>query len=499
MLRLPILLLSLLWFATVCGNAAAPASTTPVSTTNPAAMQIVTCREDANRDAVIAEFHLTPRFVYRAINGFAARMDEATIQKLKADGRVLLVEADGPVALCDQTNTTGLVRMGIDRFPVAHIDGTPKPLDVGVAVIDSGIGPHPDLNVYTTYCSFCIDEQDGADEVGHGTSVAGVVAATDNGFGIVGVAPGVRLWNIKAFAPPPNNSWSFVVDGMDYVLQHSNEISVVNISLINEGSSPFSTVQFYVRQLVSAGIVVVTGAGNNGRDLAGLDGIYGTTDDAFPAAFSESMAVSAMDPATDTLWPLSNFSQVARTNNYVPNATNYVHSPGGAIDVVAPGVNILTTVANGGYGVFTGTSLAAPNVAGLVALYIAANGRATNAAGVYRIRQAIVDASLAQSQWRTNNTHDPDTNPEPLAIASESWVPKPAITNTVGAPGNFQVQFATVPGYDYTVQSASVLIPPIPWTNLVTVSGSSNAAPASVTDTNATSRSFYRLSRTPSP
>jgi subtilisin family serine protease len=262
-----------------------------------------------------------------------------------------------------------------------------------------------------------------------------------------------------------------------------------------------------LRRLVNAGVVVVAGAGNSGWDLAGPDQIYGNGDDAIPAALSEAMAVSAMDATTDTLWAFSNFSQIERTN--IPSGSsvaNYVVSPGGAIDVAAPGVNIVTTAARQGgepagthYAIATGTSAAAPHVTGLVALYIAANGRATNAAGVYAIRQAIINASQPQSQWNTNNTHDPDTNPEPLAIASENWVPFPAITHTAGAPGNFQVNFVTVPGYDYTVQSATALTPPIDWTNLVTVSGNSNVAPASVTDTNAGSRSFYRLSRTPSP
>ena len=92
----------------------------------PPPMQIVTCRKDADLDALIAEFKLSPKFIYRFINGFAAPMDAATIQKLKADGRVRFVEADGPMSLCDQTNSTGLVRMGIDHFPVAHINGIPK-------------------------------------------------------------------------------------------------------------------------------------------------------------------------------------------------------------------------------------------------------------------------------------------------------------------------------------------------------------------------------------
>jgi subtilisin family serine protease len=265
--------------------------------------------------------------------------------------------------------------------------------------------------------------------------------------------------------------------------------------------------------LVSAGIVVVAGVGNSTNDLAGTDGIYGTGDDYFPAALPETMAVSAMDPSTDTLWFKSGFSQIERTNGAPifgsgDVETNYVYSSGGAIDVAAPGVNILTTSANGDYQIFTGTSAATPHVTGLVALYIAANGRATNAEGVWRIRQAIINASLQQSQWHphgqpfdalTNNTADPDINHEPLAIASEDWIPKPSITSFTGTPGNIQAGFSAVPGYDYTVQSTTNLIPPIAWTNLTTISGSNFVTTVSVMDTNIANQNFYQLQRAPSP
>jgi hypothetical protein len=152
--------------------------------------------------------------------------------------------------------------------------------------------------------------------------------------------------------------------------------------------------------------------------------------------------------------------------------------------------------------------MAAPHVAGLVALYIAANGRATNAAGVYAIRQAIVNASLPQAQWQpnglpydsvTNNTGDPDTNPEPLAIASEAWIPKPEFTNVVSVPGNYQASYAAVPGYDYAVQTSTNLADAGAWTDLTTVTGSNFVATASFTDTNSAAQKFYRLKRSPAP
>lgn len=449
-------------------------------------------------EAVIADFQLQPTLRFAFINGFAAPVATNQIPQLKADPRVLYVEADGPVSLCEQTNGAGVVRMGVDQFPVARINGITEPLDVDVAVLDTGIDPHPDLNVHHFYSPFTSDP---TDVFGHGTKVAGVLAALDNDIGTVGVAPGVRLWSIKV-QDPEHNVYSFFLSGLAYVHQYSNEVEVVNISLTNrDPGAPINSVRGGIRRLVNAGIVVVASAGNDARDLAGIDGLFGSDDDAIPAALAESMAVSAIESTNDTIWVYSNFSQTERTN--IPSGAavaNYVVSPGGAMDVAAPGVGILATTTNGGYAVVNGTSAASPHVAGLVALYIAANGRATNAAGVYAIRQAIINASLPQSQWATNNTGDPDTNPEPLAIATEAWIPQPHITSYAGAPGNFQLNFAAVPGYAYTAQSAPNLTPPVAWADASpSVLGGSNVQPASVTATNVSEPSYHRLRRSPAP
>ena len=210
----------------------------------------------------------------------------------------------------------GVQRMGISSFPLARINGINEPLDVHVAVLDSGIDvSHPDLVIFRT---FSIYGGNGSDaDLPHGTSVAGVIGAKDNGIGVVGVAPGVKIWNIQVTGLFPNNSWTHVISGMELVRANSNEIAVANISITNAGqSAPFASVRAAVRRLVRSGIVVVAGAGNGSYDLAGPDGIYGTnsfaSDDAVPASFHESMAVSSMNPETDSFDPRSNFSRVQR-------------------------------------------------------------------------------------------------------------------------------------------------------------------------------------------
>lgn len=176
--------------------------------------------------------------------------------------------------------------------------------------------------------------------------------------------------------------------------------SVVNCSIgLTTAPVPYLSVDTAMSNLVSKGIVVVAAAGNSAVDIAGPDGVFGinptngVSDDIIPAALPEVMAVSSINVATERVSGFSNYS-------YAPRATNLVNSPGGAIDVAAPGDDSSSNprgiygAAIGGYTYMYGTSVSAPHVAGLVALYIAANGRATNAEGVYRIRQAIVDNSL---------------------------------------------------------------------------------------------------------
>lgn len=475
-------------------------------TGNPAGLQIVTLRPDVDPDSFIGEQGFKPRRIYHhALHGFAAPLTPQDVSRLRKDKRILAVEPDAIVALCDQTVPAGIVRMNLTNFPVAHIDGGDHRIAVDVAVLDSGIQTnHPDLNVVQAI-GFTASGTNGDDAYGHGTHVAGIIGALDNSFGVVGVAPGARLWAVRVF-DGTTSDWSTILDGMDYIAANADEIAVVNASFSSDGqsASPVQAIEQAVSNIVAQGTVFVAAAGNGQRDLSGNDFTWDTADDVVPAGLREVMAVSAMDPSDDTIALFSNFS-------YFPRSNNYVTSPGMAIDVAGPGVHILSTFINSGYTTMDGTSMAAPHAAGLVALYIAANGRAYSASGVYQIRQTIVDNSLPQSQWNplfyddscgcvTNITGDPDGNPEPLAFPSENWVPLPLISAATSLPGAFQMSLPAVPGYDYTVQYNSTLNGPNPWTNLGTVSGNDILTTLSVTDTNPDPVArFYQAVRSPSP
>jgi subtilisin family serine protease len=150
----------------------------------------------------------------------------------------------------------------------------------------------------------------------------------------------------------------------------------------------------------------------------------------------------------------------------------------------------------------SGTSMATAHVTGLVALYLAANPAPANpdANWVYSIRQTLINSGLPQSQWGVTNTFDPDGNPEPLAVVSESWIPQPNILGWSVAPEGVQLTFLTVPGYTYTMQYSDSSPQPA-WSNLTTNANTLGSVTTN-TVTDATPNPdgrFYRLQRSPAP
>jgi subtilisin family serine protease len=213
---------------------------------------------------------------------------------------------------------------------------------VKVAVIDTGIDcGHPDLAPNCIYGVSYVKGAKAFDNHGHGTHVAGIIAARDNGFGVIGVAPEVTLYAVKVLDATGSGPWSAVASGIVWATQ--NGMDVINMSL---GGTSFSqAVADAVQAASDAGVLVVSAAGNAGC----CDTVL------YPARLPESMAVAAVD-ANDQR---ASFS-----------------STGPEVDVAAPGVAILSTVPTGsctlcdpsGYRSLSGTSMATPHVAGTGAL-----------------------------------------------------------------------------------------------------------------------------------
>jgi len=390
-----------------------------------------------------------------ALKGFSANIPSVIVDMVKRDPRVKYIEQDKKFYCFGQVSPTGISRIGA----ALNTDRTNKETDVDIAIIDSGIDlDHRDLNVVENV-SFVPGFSNGDDDVGHGTHVAGIIAARDNGIDrydgieVVGVAPGARLHAVKVMAKNmegrATGDLSWIISGVEWVTKKADEsdsqnncIDVANMSLGAPGHS--QALREAIKNSVNKGVVYVVAAGNAHIDIYGEDGIFGTDDDIEPASYPEVATISAMADSDgkcggmgnpsydvvrdiygnyyltnimfdDTMATFSNFSNYAVRENPVS-------SPGKAIDLAAPGVDILSTFLNGTYTTMDGTSMAAPHVAGCVALYIAEHGRAHNASDVVKIRQALIDNAESQKTdsqtnclgWGPADTLDIDKNPEGL-------------------------------------------------------------------------------------
>jgi subtilisin family serine protease len=237
-------------------------------------------------------------------------------------------------------------------FSTADLKGDQEDTDVDIAILDTGIDlDHPDLNVYKNV-SFVRDADTGDDDNGHGTHVAGIAAAKDDGKGIVGGAPGARLWSVKVCSGDGECKISDMIKGVEYITQHADEIDVVNISV----ETPLSpALNRAVSASIKAGVTYVVAAGNYGHDAS-------TTS---PASNPDAITVSAIADSDGKCGGTGPELQIENaTDDTFASFSNF----GPSVSIAAPGVAILSTYLDGGYAVDSGTSMASPSVAAAAAL-----------------------------------------------------------------------------------------------------------------------------------
>jgi subtilisin family serine protease len=270
--------------------------------------------------------------------------------------------------LPSQRNPTGIDRVDADLSAARSGDGRGD-VNADIAVLDTGVSSHPDLNIYRCISFLLLNFQipmcnDGVSHGGHGTHVAGIAAARDNNIGVVGTAPGARIWALKVVSDDGYGDESDVLEGLNYVAANAREIEVANLSF---GQYGFSFPLFFaIYNLASKGVVVVVAAGNDN-----LDASYET-----PANTPVAITVSAITDSDGKCGGLGPSLQVRAKRNpddFFRSTSNY----GPFVDLAAPGSNILSTNNIGRYSNDSGTSMAAPHVSGAVALikslYPAAN------------------------------------------------------------------------------------------------------------------------------
>jgi subtilisin len=340
-----------------------------------------------------------------ALQGYSATMSPAVAAALEATPGVRWVQHDRAVSIDAQTTPTGINRANADASPTAAINGSDQRVNVDVAVIDTGADlSHPDLNIYSAGAKNCsIGAINANDMNGHGTHVSGTIGAIDNGNGVVGMAPGARIWPVKVLTDAGSGLNSDVICGIDYVTAHASQIEVANMSLGGAGSDDGNcgntnqdAMHKAICKSVAAGITYAVAAGNDSEDAA----------NSTPAAYDEVITVSALADFNGV--PGGGAPSTCRSD--VDDTFASFSNFGSDVDIIAPGVCINSTWMLGGYNTISGTSMASPHVAGGAALYKATHPTAGPAA----VKTALQSAGTLD--W--NNSDDGDNTKERLLDVS---------------------------------------------------------------------------------
>lgn len=310
-----------------------------------------------------------------ALKGFSVKIAPGQLKKLQNDPAVVSIEEDQIVSLIQpyrgNPHKGGGGGGGGSTPPpqetpwgITRVHGGVSEVPSGTAwIIDTGIDlDHPDLNVDATGSnkSFLSGKHSTPDDQnGHGTHVAGTIAAIDNNIGVIGVAAGARVVSVRVLDRRGSGSTSGVIAGVDYVAANGSPGDVANMSL---GGGVSASLDKAVIDAAATGVIFTLAAGNesdnaNNHSPARVNG-------------NNIYTISAMDK--DDNWA---------------SWSNYGNPP---IDYCAPGVNIKSTWKDGGYNTESGTSMAAPHVAGILLL------------------------GSVKSDGTVNG--DPDGNPDPIAV-----------------------------------------------------------------------------------
>lgn len=294
------------------------------------------------------------------VKGFVTTLSVDKLEQVRQDREVDRIQQDmfvslAPFQTAAYTGSTQVIPWGIKRVGAGKATvKTAWTLDTGIDV------SHPDLNIDMPRCtSFVCSEPDVQDRNGHGTHVAGIIAAKNNTIGVVGVAAGNKIVAVKVMGADGQGTVSDIIAGLDYIYGNAQAGDVVNMSF--SGSTNLSLDEM-IRQVASQkNIFFSIAAGNESESADTLSPQQVNLPNVF--------TISAMD-STDTFASFSNF--------------------GNCVDFAAPGVHILSCYLNGQYAYMSGTSMSAPHIAGLLLL----NGTPVNHDGYVK--------------------DDPDGTPDPI-------------------------------------------------------------------------------------
>ncbi|RLG40104.1 MAG: subtilisin [Thermoproteota archaeon] len=294
------------------------------------------------------------RYQYRIIPAIACFLPERAISALRTNPMIAYIELDGRVRA---TSPDEVLPWGVDRIDADLVwdsdgdlvvdSGANVGSGIKVAVIDTGIDyDHPDLadNV-AGGASFVDYTTDYMDDNGHGTHVAGIIAAVDNEIGVIGTSPGLSLYALKALDSEGSGYLSDVIAAIDWAVE--NGMQIISMSLGTD--TDYDSLRDACDRAYAAGVLLVAAAGNDASRLSVRFGID-TID--YPARYDSVIAVGAVDQEDERpVWS----------------------STGPELELAAPGVDIYSTYWDDTYATLSGTSMACPHVTGTAALVFATN------------------------------------------------------------------------------------------------------------------------------
>lgn len=320
---------------------------------------------------------------YTIINAIAATIPEKVLDNIKKSPNVEYIEIDEkmyahgcriPIGVCQEIQILKqIVPWGVGRIgaTLVHAMGnTGKGVKIGI--LDTGIDYiHPDIGRnYKGGYNFIDNNTDARDYNGHGTHVAGIIAALDNDIGIVGVAPDAYIYSVRILDYAATGTASDITAGLEWCL--GNNMQIVNMSL---GACEDSiSVKRAINVLYDNGILLIAAAGNNGNGMGGGDNIDN------PARYNSVIAVGATDINDNR----ASFS-----------------STGPKLEISAPGKDIYSLLPGNKYASLSGTSMSSPHVAGVAALVMSANSWMTNTQ--VRIRLQITAQNIAKNVFEAKS------------------------------------------------------------------------------------------------
>lgn len=303
---------------------------------------VIMFEEEVNR-ALIEQYSQSTDYIFEEIPAASITVTDTQKKALQMSPEVKSITYDMPVTSSAQTISYGYEKVGMKNLVPSTLTGT----GVKIGILDSGVDSrHPDLQkrVAGGTCLMTIVDPAGCpdsynDDSGHGTHVAGIIAANNNTFGTVGVAPSASLYAIKVLDENGRGSTSTLIAGVEWAMRQ--KVDILNISI----TAPIyeTSLEEIMKKAYNAGILIVGAAGNTGPPVSGSSSSV-----EYPAKFDSVIAVSSIDQY-DKIDPLS--------------------SLGKEVELAAPGVKIYSTYPDSDYTTSSGTSMAAPYVSGLAALY----------------------------------------------------------------------------------------------------------------------------------